>query len=112
MRHCRVCDTDKPETEFYASCRHVCKPCRCEQARKQVRAPRPGLASDPRKLNRERLLARKALNNAIARGEVTRESCEVCGDDPAEAHHEDYAYPLSVVWLCRKCHRKWHRKYA
>jgi len=37
--------------------------------------------------------------------------CARCGTVcKPEAHHEDYDNPLHVVWLCRKCHRKLHRK--
>jgi hypothetical protein len=31
--------------------------------------------------------------------------CQLClGTHGVEAHHEDYAKPFDVVWLCRRCH--------
>jgi len=36
---------------------------------------------------------------------VPAELCEGCKEvEPNEKHHENYDYPLVVVWLCRKCH--------
>ena len=46
------------------------------------------------------------VRNAIRRGEMERKPCH-CGL-PAEAHHEDYAAPLDVEWLCRKHHAERH----
>jgi len=36
-------------------------------------------------------------------------SCENCNlNKKLHAHHDNYAFPLSVRWLCPKCHKKWH----
>lgn len=49
--------------------------------------------------------ARKALYRAVARGSLDRPSeCERCGGVRPQAHHPDYSEPLSVEWLCAKCH--------
>jgi hypothetical protein len=45
--------------------------------------------------------------DALGRGALKREPCEVCGAR-AEAHHDDYSKPLEVRWLCRTHHRRWH----
>lgn len=54
----------------------------------------------------ERAAARQAVGNALRSGKLVRCNCEVCGDVRAQAHHEDYAKPLDVRWLCFKCHRE------
>lgn len=37
--------------------------------------------------------------------------CELCAStDNIEMHHEDYDYPLWVIWLCHGCHRPVTRK--
>lgn len=55
--------------------------------------------------NPERRAARVAVGNAIRDGRLVRQPCEVCGDR-GEAHHDDYARPLDVRWLCFRCHRE------
>ncbi len=39
-------------------------------------------------------------------------ACEMCGHRAARrrpaGHHEDYARPLDVVWLCTPCHSQVH----
>ena len=52
--------------------------------------------------------ARGATRNAIRRGELKRNPCEVCGDIRTDAHHDDYAKPLDVRWLCRIHHTAHH----
>ncbi len=50
------------------------------------------------------------LHAALKRGLVQKGNCELCGVvSPIEAHHEDYARPLDVRWLCASCHRELHR---
>lgn len=57
---------------------------------------------------RRKKTARIKVKTAISRGTLTRESCEVCGHWPAEAHHDDYDRPLDVRWLCPAHHREHH----
>ena len=66
-------------------------------------------AKNSRKQNRKRANARNKVARAIANGELLKHPCEVCGKLEVEAHHEDYADPLNVVWLCRIHHGERHR---
>lgn len=56
--------------------------------------------------------ARWALNKAVKSGVVIRGTCEVCGDNKVDAHHDDYTKPLSVRWMCRKHHAEHHKNNA
>jgi hypothetical protein len=61
-----------------------------------------------RKRNREKHLAHKAVQTAIARGHLERKPCEICGAKESHAHHEDYKNRLDVRWLCKKHHEELH----
>ena len=63
-----------------------------------------------KKANTDKVVAAKAVENALRRGDMVRSNCEICGAEKAEAHHDDYNYPLRVRWLCRSCHKAWHSK--
>jgi hypothetical protein len=57
--------------------------------------------------NGARILVRKAImGGRLARAE----RCEICAKRSRRlhAHHDDYAQPLVVRWLCAACHRQWH----
>jgi ribosomal protein S27AE len=57
----------------------------------------------------ERYAANTAVTNALADGRLQRQPCEGCGAKRAQAHHDDYAKPLVVRWLCARCHVRHHR---
>lgn len=42
------------------------------------------------------------------RGKIEVKPCAKCGREKAEMHHENYAKPTEVIWLCRECHLKEH----
>lgn len=54
----------------------------------------------------ERAKAHQIVSDAIRRGKLNKELCEICLDPKSEAHHEDYSKPLFVRWLCRKHHKQ------
>jgi len=52
--------------------------------------------------------ARQQAAAAIASGRLVREPCEICDGSDSQAHHEDYAFPLKVRWLCPRHHSAAH----
>jgi ribosomal protein S27AE len=53
--------------------------------------------------------AHAMISNSIRDGKLFRKPCEECGEARSHAHHDDYAKPLEVRWLCSKHHRDWHK---
>ncbi len=53
-----------------------------------------------------KLLVRGTVAKAIRHGVLVRQPCEACGrsDRVSHAHHDDYAKPFDVRWLCGFCH--------
>lgn len=58
----------------------------------------------------EKAKARAATKAAVASGVLVRQPCERCGSPRAHGHHEDYAKPLEVTWLCSLHHAERHRE--
>jgi hypothetical protein len=50
--------------------------------------------------------ARQMAGNAIRDGRLKRQPCVYCGNPKSQAHHDDYAKPLDVKWVCFKYHRE------
>jgi len=46
--------------------------------------------------------------HAIQGGKLTPKPCVVCGKEKTQGHHEEYAKPLDVVWLCTRHHADRH----
>lgn len=123
-KRCGHCEKAKPAHSFNKCCRSAtglraqCKECMAAQreALSGYYKKWRGKPSSKRfyreyrkKLDRDRPICRWARNKARS---LEREPCEVCGEDPAEAHHTDYLKPLDVMWLCRKHHNEWHHDYG
>lgn len=84
------------------------------EATPEMRAKRTAHASaryhsDP--AYREKVRVRSKTRSAIRLGQISKGTCEVCGSKNVEAHHDDYAQPLNVRWLCRIHHREHHRRF-
>ncbi len=59
--------------------------------------------------------AHSAVRRALVAGTLIRPAtCERCDEVPTghwpilHAHHDNYARPLQVRWLCRSCHKSGH----
>jgi hypothetical protein len=59
--------------------------------------------------------ARRALFEAIQRGELERGECAFSSegncDGRIEGHHRDYSKPLEVQWVCRRHHGRLHQTF-
>ena len=65
---------------------------------------------DCRLRNPMRYKANTAVSSALRDGRLIRPSnCEKCGIEcKPHGHHDDYSKPLSVRWLCVRCHNDFH----
>lgn len=59
--------------------------------------------------NPEKRKVHNLVSNAIRDGRLIRGTCRFCGSKDAHAHHNDYSKPFDIWWLCRTCHRTYHR---
>jgi len=66
-------------------------------------------ATKYRGANPHKIWAQNAAATALRLGFIKRESCLSCGFFDAEMRHPDYAFPLSVIWLCHPCYMHHHR---
>lgn len=54
--------------------------------------------------------ARDRVTKAVRNGRLVRGPCSVCGAYPTHGHHHNgYADPLDVIWLCPVHHSEAHR---
>ena len=128
-RRCCVCKEVKNVEEFTYHKKQgrqaQCKECRKELNKKYKEENREKcllLTRDHYRRNKDLYIERARLRNknsvkskavfkvnaAIKAGKLVRQPCEECGAEKSEGHHDDYAKPLEVRWLCRSHHRQWH----
>jgi hypothetical protein len=118
IRVCRECRISKPINSYHrsAGCRYgrdtVCIECRRAMKREYYRKHRGRHREVMDKWYKENAIrhaAHDVVYRAVATGNLTPQPCEV---DPAHgighAHHDDYAKPLNVRWLCQSCHKRHH----
>jgi ribosomal protein S27AE len=64
------------------------------------------MSSRPDPAEHKRICAR--VQYAVKTGRLEKTPCVECGDEKVQGHHEDYAQPLVVEWLCAACHTVRH----
>ena len=52
------------------------------------------------------------VNNQKRAGNLHESPCEICNSTKVVAHHDDYAKPLNVRWLCQAHHKQWHAMFG
>lgn len=85
------------------------------EARRAYRERKPAAGKDARgrweAQNAHKRRAHVLVHRALASGELVVRPCDRCGYGVGlQAHHEDYAKPLDVTWLCPPCHGLRHRE--
>jgi ribosomal protein S27AE len=111
LRRCYACGESKSLDRFVAYSKrasgrtHRCKLCASRAALEGKRLRRTDNV-------RKKDCARHAVLRAIKNGVLQRRSCEICGNERVEAHHDDYDLPLKVRWLCNTHHHDWHSKHG
>lgn len=95
MAKCSRCKLEN----FRAGSRY-CRECHAAYQRKSRKPPTGE--------QRVRDIARSYAGVYKRRGKLTPEPCEACGFSDVQMHHDDYARPLAVRWLCRECHQRLH----
>lgn len=83
-----------------------------------IKKGRGGHNKIPEKNKAWNMKATALVNNAIAKGVIIPEPCQICGifgkaengRRLVDAHHDDYNKPLDVRWLCKAHHVEWHKK--
>lgn len=115
---CRVCKETKTLDYFYKNREYadghmnLCIACQRAYMRAHDQTER-GREVQRRKSRRAEARRRdkhnvnKKVLAAIKSGKLIRpDGCEDCGKQGRiEGHHEDYAKPLEVIWLCPRCHK-------
>lgn len=123
MRPCPICKTETGERPRLRYSDYRCADCyraynrergrrdyllkgRPQKSTEAHKAEYQKRVSDP--VTRQKVMARARLRRAIQLGKITKQPCEVCGDTQTHGHHDDYAQPLSVRWLCHIHHCEVH----
>lgn len=103
-----------------------CEACYADASSRREKTYRPKAIKNRREIYKHRwrvqgdrreplkVRAGQILNYCVRAGKITKpNNCADCGVVGArlDGHHEDYSKPLDVIWLCRPCHGKRHRKY-
>lgn len=137
VRRCCSCKEVKPLEKFgrdrtqSTGRGYRCNACAYATKAKRLRAvwnerARERIAKNPgptREINRKAVRAyverypikaeaRAEVFRAKQRGELVPAPCEVCGKEKTHAHHDDYAKPLQVRWLCHLHHKAWHKEHG
>jgi len=137
MKLCNSCETKKTESDFGKRKASIdglspkCKTCmkvydkarnnqdhRIEARAIYAQTDEGRLTSNKakaeyRKRNPNKSKAHAKVAREIRKGNLFKNPCEECGsEEHVHAHHDDYAIPLNIRWLCAAHHKQWHAKHG
>ena len=107
FRVCTKCEVAQPVTSFYEG-RADCMECKKSQVLENKKATGDYANRQHRKRFPQRERARNIVRRAIRSGTLIKQPC-FCGNTETVAHHDDYAEPLQLRWLCEKHHSRFHK---
>lgn len=85
-----------------------CKECHSRYSKEYYQKNKQKYKDRAKKYSKNKTRAVSAVTYAIKTGKLIRQPCEECGAEKTDAHHDDYAKPLEVRWLCRSHHIQHH----
>lgn len=133
MKKCFKCQRELPLSDFYKHKQmkdghlNKCKACTKKDAaqhrldnidkireydRKRGNRQTPEYGAKYRREFPIKYKAQTMVGNAIRDHKLFKEPCEICGCNEVHAHHDDYAKPLNVRWLCAAHHQQWHAQHG
>lgn len=136
LKRCFKCGLTKPLTEFYKHAQmadghlNKCKDCTRSDAAKnrwdnidRLREYDRARGKEPHRIkntvkqtkawrgkDKRRNKAHETVARALKKGTLQKQDCCRCQSPKTIAHHEDYDFPLDVVWLCQPCHKQRHKE--
>jgi hypothetical protein len=125
VKVCNKCGIERPldyfakEKRYIGGRHHICRICHREHRRKSDNKHRAKRQAAKKIYiaevgyfnlgdNRKKANCRHYFSVFKRKHNIPKEPCYCCGEERTQAHHENYEYPLQVVWLCTKCHNKVH----
>ncbi len=97
MRNKKKCRCGNPKKEH----QKICNPCHAAYMREWRKWHK--LNPEQKKKDNARSMAKVYYQ----RGKIEKRPCYFCKTKKnLERHHTDYNFPLKIIWLCKKCHRK------
>lgn len=109
-------DFVKYSTDKYGHQYYRCNKCNTEKVKKYRKTENGKkntykAVSKSIKNNKEKHRARLKVYYQIKTGKIIKPKvCEKCGKNKKLfGHHTDYSKPLSVLWVCLKCHSLIHK---
>lgn len=112
VAYCKVCSRKYSTAYYYRNREQRLKDSKKRYEKSKERLFRKVKDRSKKKNVRKKILTRTTTRNAIYNGKIEKKPCQECGNKDSQAHHENYDKPFEIIWLCKNCHHKLHRKWS